>query len=747
MAGLALLGLALAQPAPAAKTPAGGAPQLREAAYVFYGPQSAAFVRLDGTGGSAFDPSEDGRSVGRARVKIDVMEQAPPRHILLLNGPWSGAGGWARFKAALRRELQPTGWQVEERTMDEWSREREARVVVLPSGAWPEKLMKNWNASLGSQDVLVYFGVRQNVTLDSDGLASAGGVRNELLAGGRPLDGGLEGAQTLKGPQGVRVWRLGRTLDEYVNMDALAANVSEALVRMPGVERIGQTEGEWGGGPYTGLAVFGEPRRAHVRIRVHEAGGRLLALWDRELALPVGNMDGPIEAVPGQAAAFQVRLALPYAQTERVEYTVQVVGADQKVRSRQILGGGRMGGAGGNATPMWVGSFVYSNWSQGGWERLEVMDQYGRSYAQAAVQVPLYQVKELDGDGLTRRYLLTRNGAPARASSVRVRREDSGRWNDLPLQDGIVRVSSKWTLGPHLLSFDMEGIPLRFQWVEGEGGAWGAAGRIGVPGLLLAALIYILLRPRARPSYRLQIPEFLDWTLRRRVVRPDEMMGFVRASGPKHSGVVRSSDVVEYLHHPPPESARHRRARGGPATGWPSAKEPVSAGGWDARPGTARAVTPESVELALAELERRGLLLRWREFYAPRKSMRDRDALRRHALGRMLMDKMLESGKTLRPHQGDRAGVRMFLDGEGGTWAIGDEKWRPAPGSRSGRVAAGRVGRTGPLPDRLVFADENERRAFEKALQADETAAGARLRLALATARMHLICAERPLAD
>ncbi len=761
-------------------------------------------------------------------IRLDALSSSPPRRVVLLLGPWSGATHLPAFQAALSAALRPAGWELEPKNLSDLHREREGRFIFLPSGAWPADLLQRWNDTLGPDDTLVYFGVRDNLALDSRGAVHSGAVPPELLAPAPPLDERLPDSAQLTGPNGVRIWRVSHSIDEFPDAGPIVAVLSAHFFDPPPALLLGGLDDAYAAPRWSGAVRLPALSNATaLRVRLFFANGSLSRLWDASLSPPQGVIDGPAQAPPGQPVSLQIRLHPAYPQSERVDYYLNIYRPDNTLWSSQMLGGALIGPenispqnqanppsppsaasnnpsglsnaslvapnptalnstnpSAPNATALnfsnlsnasapasyasafnssnisnasissppapapspssaWLGSAILRAWPGSGLVRLEVADQFGRPYAQAIVQVPHYEVLPLDGEGFSRRFMLRRDGEPLNASSVLVSKDNSSAGLSLPLTDGIATVSSSWTPGPHTLHFQTNSARLDYSWTESTGGAWGVFFSLGLPGMALAALLFLFLRPRRRPSYALVVPAWPSFPAQRLERTPRQMMELLaqaqagaqstragtkkkqtsRAGGKKKlapaappatlSIAITAADIVFVLQHPVDGS------------------KPVF-------------VSPESAEQSLRHLERTGHLARWREYYLPDKSNRAsgvpapfpvassplHSPVRLAALSRLLRDKLLEQGigLSLRPSVSG-----FWLDSS-------SRRWMAWGGQRLSEISRAN-------PHFLVFADDGERRAFKQTLASDISPAASRLRLSLALLRLRLALIENPLGE
>ena len=635
---------------------------------------------------------------GRTLV-VDVFARPPPRQVVLLQGPWAGAARMDEFGAALKTTLIGIDWPLEVQNFSELSAESGGRILILPSGAWPQALMQDWKGKIGLDDMVIYLGVRQNVTLDAQGGMNGDvGVRDELLAAG-PASGFVSDGEMLTGAGGQPVWRIPHTLGEYDDLHALADELAQGMVSDPASRALTRQSVIWQRGARTAVVLLPADwnRTGSARMRLTDAQGRTQMVWDAPLHGMTGDIEGPAIARMNQTAAFQINLQPGFPQYESIRYRAALYAPNQSRSAQLDLGKGviRSGGA-------WVGSFTYNAWPAPGDWRVVIEDQFGRAYAEAAVHVIDYRIEMLEPAGNTYRFRILRDGVPLADGPVSVRRAGSGPWTSANLNQGVLSVTANWDEGERKIEVEADGARLEYSWEQSEG-PWAVVWKWGAPGLLIAGLLYWLLRPRARPTYRIRIGELPMIESKRVSLGMEEMKAIMetaaRRQGWKGPGAwaLRAEDVMESL---------HQGERGG---------KPVMA-------------SLESVEEAMDGLAKEGRLRRWREWYGLAGRRVGEKDIRQLSLGKMLGDRLLEMGIRARPirllgRSGTLAGYEDELERQ--WWIFSPDAWRE-------RMKAGR------LPEYIVFADRAERDDFRRELAREPGGSIDRLRLGIRTGRVKL---------
>ena len=290
----------LAPPNTPPQTPERSGVWLNDLRTVQVGGQPAAWIGLAGKLEDA-----DGRI-----LVVDVFSQPPPRRVVLLQGPWAGAAKMDEFGSRLKTALAGLDWPLEVSNFSELSSSSEGRILTLPSGAWPQELMRDWKGRIGPQDMVIYLGVRQNVTLDAQGGMNGGaGVLDALLAEG-PSSGFVTDGELLDGPGGGIVWRIPHTLGEYDDLRTLADELAQGMVSDPAGRALARRSVVWQRGGRTAALLLppGWDQEGFARVRLVGSDGLTQTVWDSPLHAPGGDIEGPATSKMGQTAAFQIRL-------------------------------------------------------------------------------------------------------------------------------------------------------------------------------------------------------------------------------------------------------------------------------------------------------------------------------------------------------------------------------------------------------------------------------------------------------
>jgi hypothetical protein len=520
------------------------------------------------------------------------------------------------------------------------------------------------------------------------------------MAAGASADSSL-GGERLWSDEGTSVWRISHTLNEYDDMGALGMELARYAIAEMGSGRISHTTLEWGA--RDSAAVVMRPAGSHAqeawaRLVLMDAGGKWQRVWDLRVPPSSGVADGPAQVNMGEAAAFQIRLRPDYPQAEHIRYFAQLYAPNQSLHWQQELGEGQLerGGA-------WVGAFTYRGWPQGGDWRVDIQDQFGRSYAGALLHVVEYRLEPLESLGGAQRLRVWRDGQAVQEGSARLRLQGSEEWTEARISQGVLSFSSART-GAQAVEVEVDGTHLAYAWGGAGDGPWAGALRWGLPAMAGALVLYFLLRPKGRTKYRIRLleqPAPSGAPVRLPAWRWLKILG-------EGEWVLRADEAAERM--------QSQRIEGRPLV-----------------------VSQEGAQALLDELAARGELACWREWYGPvgKENGLAGEApgggnpiIRRRAMMRQLRDRLVEAGLAPKQMKGR---VMGYADPQGRRWQayeLGD--WERAIGE-------------GALPHALVFADDAEREEFLRELDGASGHAAERLRLAKRTRRIRFINIAEPI--
>ncbi len=644
--------------------------------------------------------------VTKHTLQVDLYDRAPPKQVVLLDGPWvGGRGRMNEFASALQATLGVQGWRLKVQNVSMLpSPGAQGRILILPSGAWPQSLMDNWSAKVGPQDTLIYLGVLEDRVLQEDGSVRVGGVRPELMAQGEASASPL-GGQQLNSAGGPMAWRIPRTLNEYEDLNLLARGLVQEATGELTRGRTGRTNVQWEA--YDQSAVVMHPagvmRPAEVRLILKDEKGVWQRMWDFHVPASGGEVDGPAQLNMGQAGAFQVNLQPGVVQTERLSYRAVLFAPNQTKLKEQELGEGSL-----QPGKAWVGSFTFRNWTCGGDWRVDIEDQFGRSYAGALTHVVEYRLQPLSSEGSVQRLSILRDGKVVEQGHLQLRLQGHADWSDVNVVNGVASFGTGQE-GAQTVQVKLDGVEMSYDTPGAQGGPWMQAMRWGLPALLLAGILYFVLKPKGRAIYRIRLHEQTDGE--RKVVRmgAKEWMRMLRQGAapynPQAGGegwVLRAEEAAEILHK---NKSNDRTLM----------------------------VSLEGAQNLMQELHAREYLGKWREWYGPyegNEKTRREAVIRRRALVRQLRERMVEGG--IKPRL--MADGLSLSDPKGQVWQVHEA------------LEEKEMDMAGHLPHALVFADEQEKDKFLHAL-AHKTGQGAkRIRLALRTGRVKLINASDVIA-
>ncbi|MFH1306743.1 MAG: hypothetical protein ABIH83_03780 [Candidatus Micrarchaeota archaeon] len=631
---------------------------LKEVKEANYGKNNVVWVNIEG--------NVDGRA------HIIVYNTPPPRKIVLLEGKWAGANNFNEFGGVLQEKTRVTGWGFETKNIQELTPAQEGRMIILPSGAWPSELESEWGERIGENDVLLYMGVKQNISLDKYGGVREGNVLKEVVEGGEEIGNDIEETEF----QGVRIWVVGHTLDEFADIELFVDNILIEMENSGGRGKVGENWHEIKEGMKDIVFVKGEGTEKWMRVSVRGEEGELVRLWDVKAEQNLGVIEGPESVVPSAPASFQIRIWPDYLQEEEIEYKAVTYSGEGEKFSEIVVGGGSIvSGKGSGGKIAWVGSFVQSEWPGTEYGIIEIEDQFGRVYARAVVKMPKYELIAPEKEGFERKYVILKDGDGIKETKILIKKE-GGKWAEFIVHGGVVVVASEWEEGENKIYFKLKETVLTHSWVEWEGGRWLVFAEWGLPGILLVGIVYLVLRPGKKSVFRIVVPEFVQLKQGRIEVSRKELLRIAKKA-------MRSSEIMEKLLE-------------------------------IKKVGKNIAISQESLESALGILVKEGKLLHYEEYYAPAKG-NSLEGLRGAVMAMHLKDGLIERG--IRIMRKKEKGV--FKDGRGREWIV----WNKG---RWGKL----LKKNAKMPDFIVFENEKQMQKFEEELSEKGGVGAGRVKLA-----------------
>jgi len=453
------------------------------------GGESVLYVPIIASGGKA-----------NATAYVFSSRQMAPNRIEWREGASSGAGKSSLLKKAVFEKASEIGWAA-----GNFSGEfgGGAKYVIVPSGAWPYGIldMIAKNGSLPESTVLVYFGVMDGSAIMDDGSVVKYSPWPTSLSGDGQMIGGkaLEGAYRIGMKNCGEIWIVPHAPDEILDFNKAAEELFEEMAKAPQM-RPGWKEFPLSDGKNV-IFADADGNQTYARARVEEKGKTVRAFDAGQIAIPAGKIIGPKEAGNGEAAAFQVRLYPNLPQGENLEYYAAIYNGEGKLENRMKIGSG-------NTRERWVGAFSYSGWNGSGDYVVSIEDQYRRVFGRGFVHVPVYTIKEMWAAGAERKYALQKDGKPAGNEKIMVWKDDSSDSQNFTLSSGTVVIASKYGEGFHVLHFKIGPSTIDYGFAE-SGGALGTYAKYGIPGALFAAIVFLLLRPKARAAYKIRLESLM----------------------------------------------------------------------------------------------------------------------------------------------------------------------------------------------------------------------------------------------
>jgi hypothetical protein len=643
-----------------------------------------------------------------------IYPSPPPSQMVLVYGPWAGGAEKLDLLAqGLEEGLQPAGWKLAKINFSQLAAERSkaGRILIFPSGVWPAALMQNWGKFASQNDVIIYFGLRSNQTLDYEGRVKRGGVKPELMAAGVPADSSVGGELVLE-ESGTQVWKIPHTLNEYENVTQVGKEVALYALSQLGGAKESRAKLELG--PHDSSAVAMRPQYSHskeawIRLILMDKNGKWQRVWDEKILPSSGVVNGPMEANIGSLAAFQIELKPNYPQQESIKYFAFIYAPNQSLHWQHELGEGKLepGGA-------WVGAFSYKDWVQGGDWRIDIQDQFGRSYAGALIHIVDYKIERMEPISGVQRLRILRDGQVMMEGEVGLRLAGSSNWTYVKIQNGILSFSSSKGSTPYI-ELLIDQVKLEYK-LELEESPWERAAKIGLPALLIAAIIFLVVRPKSTTKYKIKFLE-QPFSIGQPVRLPAAKWVQILQEGVKESGLGNLGEWVLDADEASEILAKHKEG------------------------DKLLVVSPEGAQDLLDKLVEAKMLAKWKGWYGPidgAQKENAEDIIRSRALMRQLHDRLVEAGLTAKAWAGqnDRKG---YIDMKNRVWEISKPKKEMQEMIKAFGLKKWK------MTYALVFADKEEKDEFLGILNSMAGSYADRVRLSLKTGRLQLVDISEPI--
>ncbi|MCX8175458.1 MAG: hypothetical protein N3E51_04610 [Candidatus Micrarchaeota archaeon] len=485
----------------------------------------------------------------------------------------------------------------------------------------------------------------------------------------------------------------GRRIDSLGRLEEGQAPPSFELVEiLPGRERqaacdaarkaIGEQEED-------ALVVQSPPAALSVAVYASRNATYCRAIYISERACRVADI-GPLEpkqgrlyapqrATAGQPVIFEFSLPEGREAGRSLRFSAVSYLDGKEVGRKEIAGGTIAGG--------WASRFAL-NFSKGGKYTVVVVDQFSREHAAAYLEVSGLSILPVRQEGNRYEFYAEFGGKPAvGAFDVWL---DGGGKGQFYSSNGTLVVWASPQAGKRTMHFSFLGLHESWDFEAAGGGVWEAYVRLGLPAVIFLAAVFFLLRARKEPRYVITFPEFAH-------------------AAPK-AVELEASDFERAWAAEEGKLGRHSL---------PLHAEEIARGLFMGR----QKPNIQSVYACLRQLCKEG---RFAEcgggLFIPRSKMGGFSPSQLSSL-RLLHDIMLERGlRFLRSWKirVGKAGLEI---------CVFRGKRLVLEGISSARRA-------------ILFADEEERRAFEQSLEEND-AESIRIKIALENGRLILVCAKR----
>lgn len=419
--------------------------------------QELAYARLGnymrGTAIAISVRSPKNKSVAR---EITAYVNRPPREIVYLRGPWVGAERSEIFESVLAKKATEVGFEFYVKNISEYAPSAQARIVILPSGAWPAEFEYEEATKTGC---VAYVGLRKNITILRGGETVEGGMPKTILEIGKRAEGGQFWEVV-----GGRMLGYDGTVDEILNMEEVGAKIIEKIITCPQREAVAHSKIDAGvAGPDLVVLGLGEKTPVWARIVARSSDGKILRVWDEYLP----GIEGEIEpAEIGDRKTFRVQALAEQNIGHGTKYSAVVYNKEYEKIVEIPIGRMNFTTSDEGQRQVFVSSFYVGEASMQEFIIVEMEDQYGQIYARTFVVQPKYEVFDIGGVGQEKRFVLMNGSGPIRQQQV-MARILGGVWTRVPVRDGKVSVAGNWKDGKNIVEFDIAGQTVKHEW-EGK---------------------------------------------------------------------------------------------------------------------------------------------------------------------------------------------------------------------------------------------------------------------------------------
>jgi len=285
----------------------------------------------------------------------------------------------------------------------------------------------------------------------------------------------------------------------------------------------------------------------------------------------------------------------------------------------------------------------------------------------------------MPAQGMQKKYLLTVNSERISDEFVLAKKEGTDEWTRLPVHEGEVAVASRWKEGRNTIYFMIGGDVFSHSWVQERFGAWQRVVDWGLPLLGLVLVAYFALKPGKEAYYEIRAGEIPATIAKEARIGRQELL-LCAGKFEDFEGIMKK--ICKRLGH----------------------------------------VSQDSLEAALANLVEEGELVNYRQYFAPAKKCTQKEIVRK-GMEEILRDRLMVRGVAM------RKGENGFSGGAGSLWLVYCGQSVCMLGS-------------GKIPDAIVFEAREAKEKFEKMLSADGGRAAARLKLAVESKKLALVCID-----
>jgi len=414
------------------------------------------------------------QNISANKLDVEIYEHPPASEFVYVDGPWISASENLEFRKKIREEAEKYGWNFLYKNYTEISPSNKARILFLPSGAWPTDF--DIDTQLTKKDCLLFLGLQKNISLQKNGAVVEGGAPVWSFAQQNDGDTQFHKAQI----ENRTLFIKQSTFDEA----AYKKDFDKDLIKFaweecsePKIKRTLEYAQD------AKLISFEkELNISHVRISLR-SDGQILRVWRENPIIPTGSVESETEILNTGKTAFRAQITQNINDGQRIEYAAVIIDSQNNVYDKIPLANISAQQASMQKRRVFVDTFFISDWPKTEFAKVEIQDQYGRIYARTFVRLPDYRIEKIGAVGIKREFEILKNSNPPKDQYIFIRKNESARWTKVALRDAKFSVGSKWENGENNLQIRIGSKIIDYSWEDQ---------RVDFTSKMVSSLIWIL---------------------------------------------------------------------------------------------------------------------------------------------------------------------------------------------------------------------------------------------------------------